>query len=226
VGQGQVQTYGYYRSTGMDAHRFQGQRHCANSQVRAEPLEAAVWREVCALLQHPQRLADEYQRRLMEAGQAQEQGDLSTLEAQIRATRQGMGRLIDSYAEGLIDKSQFEPRITRLKARVAELEGQRERLHDALSLQHLVVGRLDEFAARVRDHLDELDWATRQRIIRTLVKRVEVDPQEVRVVFRVTPEEAPPAPTGESSPHCTRRGERRFGRLRMKLCRTRIITFV
>jgi site-specific DNA recombinase len=36
-------------------------------------------------------------------------------EAQISKLRQGMGRLIDSYTEGLIDKGEFEPRLTRLK---------------------------------------------------------------------------------------------------------------
>jgi len=208
-GQGQARTYGYYRCTGTDAHRFGGERQCANAQVRADRLEAAVWAEVCALLQHPQRLANEYHQRLAEAGQAREPGDISTLETQIRAARQGMGRLIDSYAEGLIDKGQFEPRITRLKARVAELDAQRERLQDALGLHHdlqVVVGHLDEFAARVRDHLDDVDWAGRQTIIRTLVKRVDIDEQEVRVVFRVAPEDAAPDPTGGFSPHCTRRG--------------------
>ena len=77
------------------------------------------------------------------------------------AARQGMGRLIDSYAEGLMDKSPFELRITRLKARVAQLEAHRERLRDALGLRHdlqVVAGRLDECAARVRDHLDDVDW--------------------------------------------------------------------
>ncbi len=84
-----------------------------------------------------------------------------------------------------------------------------ERLQAALGLHHdlqVVVGRLDEFAARVRDHLDEVDWAGRQTIIRTLVKRVDIDQEEVRVVFRVAPEDATPDPTGGFSPHCTRRG--------------------
>jgi site-specific DNA recombinase len=209
AGQGQARTYGYYRCTGTEAHRFQGERQCVNTPVRADRLEAAVWAEVGALLQHPQRLADAYHQRLSEVGRAQEQGDIPTLETQIRTARQGMGRLIDSYAEGLIDKCQFEPRMTRLKARVAELEAHRERLQDALGLHQdlqLVVGRLDEFAVRVRDRLEDVDWEDRQMIIRTLVKRVDIDQQEVRVVFRVAPEEAPPDPGDGSSPHCTRRG--------------------
>ncbi|MBO0783809.1 MAG: hypothetical protein J2P37_33800 [Ktedonobacteraceae bacterium] len=51
----------------------------------------------------------------------------------------------------------------------------------------LILGRLDEFAARVKNGLHEADWLTRREIIRALVKRVEIDQEQVRVVFRVNP---------------------------------------
>ncbi len=35
--------------------------------------------------------------------------------------------------------------------------------------------------------LHEPDWATRREIVRALVKQVEIDDQEVRVVYRVSP---------------------------------------
>ena len=84
-GQGQARTSGYDRCTGTDAHRLQGGRQGAHTQVRADRLEAAVGADVCALLHHLQRLADEYHQRLAEMGRAQEQGDRATLETQIRA---------------------------------------------------------------------------------------------------------------------------------------------
>jgi len=58
-----------------------------------------VWREVQELLAHPERVAEEYQRRLhpTTAGTHQEQ---VTLEAQLGKVRQGLARLIDRYAEG------------------------------------------------------------------------------------------------------------------------------
>ena len=43
-----------------------------------------------------------------------------------------MGRLIDSYAEGLIDKDEFEPRVTRLKERVAALEAQAKQVSERM----------------------------------------------------------------------------------------------
>jgi hypothetical protein len=36
------------------------------------------------------------------------------VEAQLGKLRRGLGRLIDAYAEGLIEKGEFEPRIARL----------------------------------------------------------------------------------------------------------------
>lgn len=88
--------------------------------MRTDLLETAVWKEVRTLLQHPQRLEQEYHRREHEPSSARQQ-NLASLEAQISKLRRGMGRLIDSYAEGLIDKDEFEPRVTRLQERVAAL---------------------------------------------------------------------------------------------------------
>lgn len=38
----------------------------------------------------------------------------------------------------------------------------------------LLIGRLEEFAQKVSNSLDHVDWNTQREIIRLLVKRVEV----------------------------------------------------
>ncbi|MGH2412390.1 MAG: recombinase family protein, partial [Microcystaceae cyanobacterium] len=106
--QGKTRDYAYYRCLGTDAYRFGGQRICPNTQVRTDQLEVAVWKEVCSLLENPQRLEQEYHRRQQEPTTAKQQ-NLTSLEAQISKLRRGMGRLIDSYTEGLVDKDEFEP---------------------------------------------------------------------------------------------------------------------
>jgi site-specific DNA recombinase len=63
----------------------------------------------------------------------------------------------------------------------------------------------------VKMGLQEADWSPRREIIRALVKRVEIDQEQVRVVFRVPPPPpAAPQPTSEKdSPslhHCGGRG--------------------
>ncbi len=184
---GKPRDYAYYRCIGTDAYRFGGQRVCSNTQVRTDTLEAAVWQEVCELLKNPSRLEREYQRRGQEPTSALQE-NLKTLSAQIAKLRQGIARLIDSYSEGLIEKSEFEPRITQMRQRVVTLEAQVKHLNDEAMLHRelrLIIGRLEEFASLVSNRLEDVDWNTQREIICLLVKRVEVDTEQVNVIFRV-----------------------------------------
>src|SRR5262245_11475425 len=186
---GHPRAYAYYRCLGTDAYRFGGERLCQNTQVRTDLLDLAVWQEVCTLLTHPERLAEEYRRRLQPETRAT-RTPLATIEDQISKGRQGVARLIDSYAESLIDKSEFEPRITRLRQRLARLEEQRQALADEAALQgelQLIIGRLEDFTTKLRDGLEATDWASKRDLIRALVKRVEVARHEVNLVFRIDP---------------------------------------
>jgi len=185
---GRPRTYAYYRCIGSDAYRFGGQRLCHNPQVRTDLLDSAVWEEVRQVLTDPGRLAAEYARRLRAPEQTERQQELLGVEQQVRKLQQGMGRLIDSYAEGLIEKADFEPRIQRLKERIVTLEAQACDLAAAAAEQaelRLVIGQLRDFATTVEEKLDHPDWETQRQLIRTLVKRVEINQQQVNVVFRI-----------------------------------------
>jgi site-specific DNA recombinase len=184
---GRLRAYAYYRCVGTDAYRFGGHRLCPNTQVRTDRLELAVWQEVRALLAHPERLAQEFARRLHADGQGQRQ-ERTALEHQVGKLRQGLARLIDSYAEGLIEKLEFEPRVIRLRQRIAQVEAQCQQLAEQETLRQelqLIVGRLDTFASQVCQNLDALDWQRQRAIIRALVRRVEIGLDQVRLVFRV-----------------------------------------
>src|SRR5512142_2804681 len=160
-GQGRV-PYAYYRCTGSDAYRFGGQRLCWNKQVRTDMLDAAVWEDVCRLLSEPERVRGEYERRLRgaEAGPDQEVEHLGKL---MRNVTRMISRLIDAYGDGLLDKSEFEPRITAARERLTKLEAEhRQRIGEAAQEAELrlVIGQLEEFAKRVSQGLQEPDWAT------------------------------------------------------------------
>jgi len=185
-----AQGHHYYRCTGTEKNRFDGQRRCDARPILGERLDTAVWAEVHQLLEDPPRVTEEYRRRLNAVRTGPRRPELGTVERQLAKLRGGVGRLIDSYAEGVIGKAEFEPRLAGLRQRVARLEA------EAVALQHaaeqtrslqLVVGKLETFAALVRGQLDGADWNTRRDIIRTLVRRIEIDDQHVRVVFRVDP---------------------------------------
>jgi len=116
-----------------------------------------------------------------------------------------MARWSDGYAEGLIEKGEFEPRIKRMKQRVTILEDQVQQLADEAVQQRelrLLIGQLAEFVTKVQRNLATADWETKREIVRALVRRVESEKQEVTVVFRVGPDLSGPRPEKNSSQHC------------------------
>jgi Site-specific recombinases, DNA invertase Pin homologs len=114
--------YAYYRCIGSDGYRFGGYPVCDNKQVRTDLLEKIVWSEVKNILQDPKNLESEYRHRLENLEMAPARQPSEPLERQLAKLRQGVSRLIDSYAEGIIDKSAFEPKVKRLKGRMQDLE--------------------------------------------------------------------------------------------------------
>ncbi len=217
--------YAYYKCRGSEGCRFGGQRLCWNRAIRIDRLDAAVWDDVSALLSEPGRVRAEYQRRLEapKAGEAREVGQLTKL---IHQVKRSISRLIDAYGDGLVDKSEFEPRIVAARERLARLEDEHGRRADEANTEaelRLVIGQLEEFARRVSEGLQGSEWLTKREIIRALVKRVEIDDQEVRIVYRVSPSPFENRPQQGISQHCWGRGrgarhERLVVRLAIRAC--------
>jgi len=196
--------YAYYRCTGSDAYRFGGQRICWNKQVRTDVLDAAVWDDVRSLLSEPDRIKAEYQRRqqTIKRGGGHELDHLAKL---INQVKKSISRLIDAYQEALLEKSEFEPRIAAARDRLSRLEGawkQQASDESEESQLGLVIGQLEEFARRVSEGLQDPDWTTRREVIRALVKQVEIDDGDVRIVYRVSPSPFERRPQQDSLQHC------------------------
>ena len=204
-------TYTYYRCCGINVRRSKGRRICTNTPLRTDLLDAAVWQEVGEVLRDPARIAAEYERRLEMArrGNADDL-NLAAVQTQLSKLRRGMGRLIDSYAEGLIERAKFEPRIAGLRQKVRAWEAQAKALQDEAAQRHtlsLILGRLEDFARRVHDRMSDLDWHQRRELVRFLVKRVEIDHEQINVVLRVNPPPSGSDPSGNGTrlQNCSRR---------------------
>ena len=206
--------YAYYRCIGTDAYRFGGKAICDNKQVRTEHLDDMVWEQVTTLLANPGRLKEEYNRRLEQVdNNKQQDADSARLKKQKRQLEEGKSRLIDSYTDGLITKSEFESKIRQLKTRKEQVSLQLQEVeqHQAGQMELLLlIDRLDEFSEAVNNELHSGDFNTRREIIRALVKRVEIYKNEIVVVFRVTPEpdkvnQSEQTRTGKIMQDCNRR---------------------
>ena len=208
---GRCRTYTYYRCCGINVRRSEGRRVCTNTPLRTDLLDAAVWQAVEKVLHDPARIAAEYERRLEMARRGSTDDlNLAAIEAQLSKLRRGMGRLIDSYAEDLIERAEFEPRLAGLRQRVQAWEAQAKALQDEAAQRHtlsLILGRLEDFACRVHDRMSDLDWHQRRELIRLLVKRVEIDHEQINVVLRVDPPPSRSDPSGSGIylQNCSRR---------------------
>jgi site-specific DNA recombinase len=195
--------YCYYRCAGSQPYRCGGgKRLCGGSggsgggggggggggkMPRQDLLDEAVWNDVRQLLSDPARVQRELQRRI-EGEDAEQQQPHRKLEAQVSKVRRGIARLIDAYEQQLVDKSEFEPRIKAARQQLQQLEQQLKQQVDQQALQRemkLVIDNLQAFSAQVAAGLEQADWQTRRQIITTLVKRVELEKEQVRIVYRV-----------------------------------------
>jgi site-specific DNA recombinase len=183
-----IDRYAYYRCIGTDSYRFGGNKICNNKQVRTDILEIAVWEEVKYLLKNPNRILEEYQRRTSKLEKSPLDQTKDSLEKQENKLKRGISRLIDSYAQEHIDKEEFEPRIKAMKQRLKMIEEQNKKTIEQKNLKNelrLIITNLEEFSSCIKKGIEGLEWHTKRDIIRTLVKRIEINHEDVNVVFRV-----------------------------------------
>lgn len=182
---GQKVSYVYYRCTGSDSHRLGGQRVCENKQVRTDKLDEAVWQDACELLRHPKLLRKEYERRLASPTDSETQDSLNK---QVTAAQRSVDRLIDAYTDGVLDRSEFETRLTRARSRLANFKEQlarQETESHAQSTMREALSCLDSFSKSIGSNLETADWATRRDILRTLIDRVLIERDQIRIVYRI-----------------------------------------
>jgi len=183
-----LKDYRYYRCSGTDGYRFGGERICTNRQIQAEFLEAAVWREVCDLLRNPEKLERDFKESNNAVASLQTAG---ALKAQRLKQQYALERLIDSFTEGLISKDQFTPRMARTRSRIAELDTQIQAYSgDIDQMEHLRLGvaRLRELSATLGPGLADSDWHRKREVIRTVVQRIEIGHEAIKIVFRLSPD--------------------------------------
>ena len=177
--------YTYYRCTGADGYRHEGGVPiCDNKAIRGDLIEKVVWDEVVKVLQKPGCLEKEYKRRLS-AGTASDNQQLANEQTKLR---NAIARMIDSYADGIIEKREFEPRVKQAKAKLARIQTQNQKVQeeaDAGKQLRLLILQFGDFASRILSNLENLDFETKRNVIRSLVKRVDVDRDRVNVTFRI-----------------------------------------
>ena len=205
---GNPQPYIYYRCIGTDKYRRGGETICCNKSVNGERLDESVWSDMCRLLKDPQRLQREFQRRL--DGGSRDEDDRSARQQSITQLKERVSRLVDAYENGWLEKPDFESRMRRVRERLSrEEEILAEHQRDVIEQQELrlVIHEFETFAEQIKAGLSQATVETKQQLLRLLIKRIEVDADEIRIVYKVQPHPFVPSPAkrGTFLQHCLKR---------------------
>jgi site-specific DNA recombinase len=196
----------YYRCIGQDGWRHPDGKRCTSRPVRADELDPLVWAEVRRLLEHPELVQSEIDRRraaLRTEHPAARRRE--TLERDITRTEAAIARLIEAYQEQLVSLDELRARTPELRKRQTTLRAQLDaldaELHDAATYLQLA-DTLEGFLGRLTDGLDTLDTAGQQRILRLVVREVLIGGNDDTITIR----HAIPTPTSPHDPSYLLRG--------------------
>ena len=160
-------------------------RVCSNRPIRQDYLDDLVWSQVIELLENPEVIRTEIDRRVQQAQQSNpmQVRKESLVKEQIRI-KSGMDRLLDAYQEGLLPLTDLRQRIPDLKKREAALRSELESLEMNFIDQQQrlqLTENLEELMKRLHQSVNSLNLTDRQKVLRLVVKEILVSPMGITI---------------------------------------------
>jgi site-specific DNA recombinase len=186
----------YYRCLGSDRWRHLGGALCDSHPMRQDLLDELVWREIVKLLENPNLIQAELDRRLAAARNANPTKHREeVLRREIARIQKSMERLMTAYQEDLLSLDDLRRRMPELrkreKASHAELHSMVNQVADREAYLRLAE-TLTSFLTRLRSASKTLDVEQRQHIVRLLVKEILVDDDTIVIRHSIpTPNNSP-----------------------------------
>jgi site-specific DNA recombinase len=192
----------YYRCAGSDDWRYPKGRVCTNRSVRQDYLDDLVWREVIELLENPDLVSTEMERRVRELKESNpSRVRKEALSQEVARVKKGMDRLLDAYQEGLLALEQLRRRMPELNKREAALRTELQTLEASVVDRERclrLVGNLKEFLSRLHQSAQTLHVKERQQVLRLVVKEILVGPDTLTIKHSI-PASNSPGPSQEPS---------------------------
>jgi site-specific DNA recombinase len=168
----------YYRCIGSDGYRRLRGPVCTNRPIRQDYLDEFVWTETIRLLEGPELIEAEIDRRRAAARNAdplrKRQEELHREQVRIEKNSE---RLVTAYQEGLVTLSQLRQRMPALQKQAQAIGSELQSLEMAAvdQARYLQLAEsLGDFRTKLRARANTLDIAARQQILRLVVKEVLV----------------------------------------------------
>lgn len=197
----------YYRCFGSDDYRFEGGKKCTCKPLRQDYLDKIVWEQIVALLQNPELIQKEVEKRVEESRKASPViKQKAVIEKQKAKITQSMDKLLDAYQEGLIPIAQLRKRMPELQKRVNATEKELENLraHELALDQRLQLLDVPTFKTQLGQNVNQLDIKEKKKILRLLVKEIVVGDDVLDIKHSIPLKEAQDENNKKSYQLCTR----------------------
>jgi site-specific DNA recombinase len=194
----------YYRCTGSDAYRHPNGAVCSNRPIRQDYLDDVVWCHVVELLEDPELIRAEIERRVQDN---QDSGAVKrrkeALSRELIRGQKAVEKLLDAYQEGLLELEELRQRMPELRKRGRALQSELQAIEAAaidrqtfLRLAHNV----ESFLERLRASAQTLSVVDRQKVLRLVTKEIVVYPDTIKIRHSVPTRGSSTEPEGSGPP--------------------------
>jgi site-specific DNA recombinase len=206
----------YYRCTGTDGYKHSAGPVCDCRMIQVEYLDNLVWQQLLELLRNPEIIKAELERRRQDSLQSSPvQQRKEQLERELSRAKQQMDKLLDAYQENLLTLAELRQRAPELRKKLGALEKE----HQSMSLRSVEEHRwmelnltLETFLTRLNQSVEGLTKEERQKIVRLLVKQVDVGKDTITIKHSIpvnagtasAPQKSLLYPPRQSAPICRR----------------------
>jgi site-specific DNA recombinase len=167
----------YYRCSGtMD--QGQGKR-CSSKQIKASLIEDAVWSDVLEIVKHPEQFKEYIDKSISKNKEAIAPivEELSQVEESISTKLKARGRILALITRGVISDREAEDELRTLATEIKLLNERKEFLFG--QQEKSKIAENDSISSQIvfdwiKDNFPSLQDEAKARIIRGLVKRIEV----------------------------------------------------
>jgi len=194
----------YYRCLGSDAYRHNG-RVCQNMPVRQDYLDGIIWKQVIELLEDPELIRQEIQRRITDIQDSNPtRKRREALDKEITRHQKGIEKLLDAYQEGLLELDELRNRLPNLRKRSEALQAELSSLDVSAADQQTFLRLADNigiFLERLRSTAETLDVIEQQKILRLVVKEILVYKEAIKIKHSIpiTSAKKPSEPSGRDN---------------------------
>jgi site-specific DNA recombinase len=197
----------YYYCRNHDPIKAGGaNRRCTERNIRSDSLDEFVFDQVRAALLRPEVLTAGEQALAVRTPTPDDEllaAELARLDRKLDAAAAERRRLVDLYQAGLVELPELQRRAADVDHRRRDLTERRDALttqRDELSRDNQLRRRVRDFASRVLDVIDTLDFAQKQALLRLVVDEVHVTGWHVQIRLRIPLDDDPDDPPRPPNP--------------------------